>query len=140
MDYADLSPAEAKQAIVDDPEMIVLDVRTEPEHRMHRIDGAILVPVQELHQRIGELDPARRYVVTCEHGVRSRMACSLLVQRASGTSATWSGAWHAGSAKAYRSSAADERRRGTGRPSRPLAKACVALSRNPSSAASSTSC
>ncbi|MDA0373552.1 MAG: rhodanese-like domain-containing protein [Planctomycetota bacterium] len=80
MDYADLSPAEAKQAIVDDPEMIVLDVRTEPEHRMHRIDGAILVPVQELPQRIGELDPARRYVVTCEHGVRSRMACSLLVQ------------------------------------------------------------
>ena len=80
MDYADLSPAEAKQAIVDDPEMIVLDVRTEREHRMHRIDGAILVPVQELHQRIGELDPARRYVVTCEHGVRSRMACSLLVQ------------------------------------------------------------
>ena len=80
MDYADLSPAEAKQAIVDDPEMIVLDVRTEPEHRMHRIDGAILVPVQELPQRIGGLDPARRYVVTCEHGVRSRMACSLLVQ------------------------------------------------------------
>lgn len=80
MDYADLSPAEAKQAIADDPEMIVLDVRTEPEHRMHRIDGAILVPVQELPQRISELDPGRRYVVTCEHGVRSRMACSMLVQ------------------------------------------------------------
>jgi rhodanese-related sulfurtransferase len=84
MDYVDLTPAEARKALLEDPELVVLDVRTEPEYRMHRIDGATLLPVQELPQRIGELDPGRRYVVTCEHGVRSRMACSLMGQHGFG--------------------------------------------------------
>lgn len=80
MEYADVTPHEAAGALQDDPELVVLDVRTEPEYRQHRIDGAKLVPVQELAQRLDELDRARRYLVTCEHGVRSRMACSLLGQ------------------------------------------------------------
>ena len=30
--------------------------------------------------RIEELDPATRYLVTCEHGVRSVAACQILAQ------------------------------------------------------------
>lgn len=80
MDYVDLSPDEAAAALREDPDLVVLDVRTDAEYRMHRIDGALLLPVQDLPQRIDELDPMQRYVVTCEHGVRSRMACSFLGQ------------------------------------------------------------
>lgn len=80
MDYADLAPQEAADALRDDPGLLVLDVRTEPEYRRHRVDGAVLVPVQELPQRFGELEPRERYLVICEHGVRSRMACAFLGQ------------------------------------------------------------
>ena len=79
-EYLDVTPAEACAALQDDPDLIVLDVRTQQEFRQHRIAAAVLLPVQELPQRVGELDPDRRYVVTCEHGVRSRMACALLGQ------------------------------------------------------------
>ena len=99
MSYSHLSPAEAKAAIEADPELFVLDVRTAPEFRMHRIDGAVLLPIQELMQRVAELDPSRSYLVTCEHGVRSRMACDYLasvgfasLRNLSGGMANWVGA------------------------------------------------
>jgi rhodanese-related sulfurtransferase len=33
-----------------------------------------------LHRRLGELDPSRRYVVTCHHGPRAIRACELLAE------------------------------------------------------------
>lgn len=78
MKYRDLSPAEGQDALAADPQLVVLDVRTPPEFVQHRIDGALLLPIQELAARAHELDPQRRYLVICEHGVRSRMACEYL--------------------------------------------------------------
>ncbi|MFO1051541.1 MAG: rhodanese-like domain-containing protein [Planctomycetota bacterium] len=78
MSYPHLSPAEGQAALKADPELIVLDVRTPMEFAMHRIEGAVLLPIQELQMRLLELDRGARYLVTCEHGVRSRMACDYL--------------------------------------------------------------
>lgn len=78
MSYVHLSPAEGQKALTDDPAIVVLDVRTPREHALHRIDGALLVPIQDLQARVRELDPETKYLVTCEHGVRSRMACDFL--------------------------------------------------------------
>lgn len=65
-------------------EVIVLDVRTLPEWEICRIDGARLLPLQELERRIDELkadlddDLSRRIVVNCHHGRRSLTATFML--------------------------------------------------------------
>ena len=78
--WQELSPQEASKALAADPELRVLDVRTPREHQSHRLPRSLLVPLQELARRIGELDPAGKWLVHCEHGVRSLSACQLLRQ------------------------------------------------------------
>lgn len=79
MSYVHLSPADGHAALAAEPDLCVLDVRTPREYAQHRIAGALLVPIQDLQARVRELDPKQKYLVTCEHGVRSRMACDFLV-------------------------------------------------------------
>lgn len=76
----DLTPEQAAAALAADPTLRILDVRTPREHRSHRLPGAVLVPVQELPQRLDELDADARWLVHCEHGVRSVAACQILRQ------------------------------------------------------------
>ena len=78
MTYQNLEPAAAHRTMQDNSKIKVLDVRTEPEYQMHRIAGALLLPVQDIETRHGELDPETTYLVTCEHGMRSVAACEFL--------------------------------------------------------------
>ncbi|HEY3282934.1 MAG TPA: rhodanese-like domain-containing protein [Armatimonadota bacterium] len=78
--YGTLTPAEAQAAISDDPDLVVLDVRTPEEYMVHHIPGARLCPLDSLSARASELDPHLRYLVVCEHGVRSEMAARFLAQ------------------------------------------------------------
>ena len=52
---------------------LLLDCRTPEEHATARITGAVLLPMQELPERIGELEQWRGkpIIVHCHHGVRS---------------------------------------------------------------------
>lgn len=54
-------------------ECLLLDCRTPEEHATARIPGSLLIPMQELSQRLSEIDAwrARRIVVHCHHGIRS---------------------------------------------------------------------
>lgn len=54
-------------------DFLLLDCREPDEHATARIDGALLLPMNETPGRIGELQPSRgkRIVVHCHHGVRS---------------------------------------------------------------------
>lgn len=54
-------------------ECLLLDCRTPEEHATARIQGALLIPMQDLPQRVSELDSwqSRQIVVYCHHGVRS---------------------------------------------------------------------
>lgn len=56
----------------------LLDVRNSGEWALARIPGATLIPLSELALRLGELNPASAYVVTCHRGGRSLRACALL--------------------------------------------------------------
>jgi len=77
--YRDLPPNEAFSELENDPTLRVLDVRTDFEHRSHRLPAAQqLIPVQELAERSDELDPEANWLVYCEHGRRSVVACRLL--------------------------------------------------------------
>ena len=78
MTYRDLSPEEAHQEISENKELKILDVRTQPEFDAYRIEGAQLLPIQELQMRIDEIDPRFAYIVYCEHGMRSVAACEFL--------------------------------------------------------------
>jgi adenylyltransferase/sulfurtransferase len=60
------------------PEIVLLDVREPHEHAIARIDGAVLIPLRSLPERMNELDRSRTIVVHCHHGVRSARAVELL--------------------------------------------------------------
>ena len=53
--------------------MLLLDCRTPEEHATARIEGARLLPMQELAARVAELEAWRGkpIIVHCHHGVRS---------------------------------------------------------------------
>ena len=56
----------------------LLDVRQPGEFALARIEGALLIPLDELPSRQGELDASREIVVVCHHGVRSVSGAAIL--------------------------------------------------------------
>jgi adenylyltransferase/sulfurtransferase len=58
--------------------VIILDVREAHEHAINRIPHSRLVPLHDLHEQLGTLDPTREIVVLCLVGQRSANACRLL--------------------------------------------------------------
>ncbi len=61
-------------------DLVVLDVRTPQEYQIARIEGSILIPLQELPDRLNELDTASMIVAQCHGGVRSAQAVHFLRQ------------------------------------------------------------
>jgi len=57
-----------------------LDVRTSAEHTQCCHPAAIHIPLDELRDRIGELDPDKETLVTCQSGLRAHIATCLLKQ------------------------------------------------------------
>lgn len=80
MRYRDLEPLDAQRELQADPTLRILDVRTEREYHSHRLPNATLIPVQELAQRLHELEADANWLVHCEHGRRSIFACELLAE------------------------------------------------------------
>lgn len=58
----------------------VLDVRTDAEVARGMLPGAVHIPVDNLRERLGELDPSRKTVVVCQSGLRAYVACRILTQ------------------------------------------------------------
>lgn len=58
----------------------LLDVRTPQEHACGTLQGSVNIPVQELAQRLGEVDKSKPVVVYCAAGGRSAMAAQMLKQ------------------------------------------------------------
>ncbi len=50
---------------------VLLDCRESHEWDAGYIDGATHIPMNELPERVGSLDPSRRTIVYCLHGIRS---------------------------------------------------------------------
>jgi adenylyltransferase/sulfurtransferase len=57
---------------------VVLDVREQWEADLVSIPGSVLIPLGELPNRTGELDPDAQIVVYCHHGMRSDRALQFL--------------------------------------------------------------
>jgi len=77
-DDFDVQAEELKRWLDEGRDLVVLDVRTPLEHDIAHLEGARLVPLQELRDRLGELDPAATIVAHCHTGMRSAQAVSFL--------------------------------------------------------------
>lgn len=81
----EISPTEAARILADagaQPSLL-LDCRTDEEHATARIEGSVLIPMQEIAGRLAELDGWREgtIVVHCHHGVRSLRVTQWLRER-----------------------------------------------------------
>jgi molybdopterin/thiamine biosynthesis adenylyltransferase/rhodanese-related sulfurtransferase len=74
-----ISPVELKRRLDAGDDLFVLDVREPHEYQIANL-GAKLIPLGELPNRLGELDPNREIVVHCKSGGRSQKASELLAQ------------------------------------------------------------
>lgn len=59
---------------------ILLDVRTEIEYNNGHIEGSINIPVDDLRQRLGELDKSKEILEYCQVGLRGYIASRILTQ------------------------------------------------------------
>ena len=77
-EYGDVTVQEASNIIADKPELVVLDVRTVSEFNDSHIEGAINIPVEEIANRLSELDKNDELLVYCRTGNRSATAVGIL--------------------------------------------------------------
>ncbi|WP_444659518.1 rhodanese-like domain-containing protein [Caproiciproducens sp. R2] len=78
--YDTVSPKEAKKRLEENPDLLLLDVRTPEEYREIRIPGSRLIPLNELEQGIKKAvpDKSREILVYCLSGARAAAACRRL--------------------------------------------------------------
>ena len=76
----EIEPREVARMLRDGEEFVLLDCRTPEEHEAAHIEGAMLVPLQELSVRIGELRQfeERPIIVHCHKGKRSITVTAVL--------------------------------------------------------------
>jgi rhodanese-related sulfurtransferase len=74
--YRDHPVTDVETAVDDTTQLI--DVRQPDEVAAGTIGGAVNIPLSQLADRIGELDPARRVVLLCRSGGRSSRAANYL--------------------------------------------------------------
>ena len=63
-----------------DGSVILLDVRTDKEYEAGAIEGSIHIPLNQLRDRLHELDVSKTIYVNCRSGQRSYIACRILTQ------------------------------------------------------------
>ncbi len=76
----EVHPAQVKKWVDEKRELLILDVRRPNEFVTTKIEGTLLIPLQELDQRAEEIAAwkDRPVVVHCHHGVRSMNGTAIL--------------------------------------------------------------
>ena len=67
-------------ALPTDGSVTLLDTRTPLEYARGHAEGFVNIPVDDLRGRLGELDRAKPVYVMCQSGLRSYLACCILMQ------------------------------------------------------------
>ena len=80
MTVKQLSATELKNKIQQNEKLFLLDVREPHEYQYARIAGSVLIPLNQIPQRLNELNRDQEIVVICHHGMRSQQAAGYLVQ------------------------------------------------------------
>jgi rhodanese-related sulfurtransferase len=69
-DY-EIKPEELRQKIEAGDKFVLLDVRRDDEVAISTLPHALHIPIEEIEERVGELNADAETVVFCHHGVRS---------------------------------------------------------------------
>ena len=62
-------------------EFILLDVRENFEVNISKIPGSIHIPMDQIPNRLGELDSKKDIIIYCKSGVRSASVCEYLINK-----------------------------------------------------------
>jgi sulfur-carrier protein adenylyltransferase/sulfurtransferase len=75
----EISPEELRREMADKgPDLVLIDVREPHEWEIAHIEGARLIPLGQLPERLAELDGHSEIVTHCHHGARSMKALAVL--------------------------------------------------------------
>lgn len=80
MPVKQLSASELSAKIQDKEPLFLLDVREPVEFEYAHIENSVLIPLNQIPQRLRELDPEQEIVLICHHGTRSMQAAHFLTQ------------------------------------------------------------
>ena len=80
MTVLDIQPRDVQRRLEDGEDLLLLDCRTQEEWSTCHIEGALLIPLQEMSLRVEELESHREHpiVVYCHKGARSMIITRLL--------------------------------------------------------------
>lgn len=81
MAVQEIDPSEFKRQLDAGTDVRLIDVREPWEIAIVGLPQAINIPLNELPQRLSELDPKAQTVVMCHSGARSRRAAAFLASR-----------------------------------------------------------
>ena len=59
-------------------EVVLIDVREKHEYGFCKIKGSLHIPMNEVPQKISELNPKEKYAIICHSGVRCEMVTNYL--------------------------------------------------------------
>lgn len=94
-DDFEISVTDVKHWLDEGRSFKILDVRSPQEYQIARLPDSTLIPLHELQDRLGELDPADTLVVHCHHGGRSAQAVGFLRHMGFGKAINLAGGIHA---------------------------------------------
>jgi len=80
MNYKEIDVNSLKEKLLNNDDFILLDVRTDSEYYLSRIEGSMHIPMQLIPQKINELDKNKEIIVQCKSGKRSAKVCEYLLQ------------------------------------------------------------
>lgn len=66
--------AELAEKMMKEPNVVVVDVRTEEERKISRIPNSIHVPVSDIENRLGTFKKENTYITYCKEGERGKTA------------------------------------------------------------------
>lgn len=69
------------QKKLNDPNLLLLDVRTKEERDVAKIVPSLWIPLDDVVDRFGELDKNKELVVYCHHGMRSEKVAEFLREK-----------------------------------------------------------
>lgn len=75
---ASISAKELQELLADKKEIQLIDVRAENEYEDYHLPESIHIPLDELDDRLEEMNPQKPIYMLCETGKRSRIAIELL--------------------------------------------------------------
>ena len=76
-----LEPSLLQTMVSQSPRPFLLDVRTSQEYKQGHIDGAVLIPLDELSIKVGRIPKWREVICICESGSRSIVATRFLNEK-----------------------------------------------------------